>query len=100
MVVGVRPEQIGLSLTPLPGGIEFSVYAALPAGSELIVHARRDNLMFTVKEIRPLRVDIDRPIWLSFAPETFNLYDPVTTRLVASGSGPPAVTLSGATAEG
>lgn len=100
VVVGVRPEQIGLSLTPLPGGIEFSVYAALPAGSELIVHARRDNLMFTVKEIRPLRIDIDRPIWLSFAPETFNLYDPVTTQLVASGSGPPAVTLSGARSEG
>ena len=82
VVVGIRPESIRLSLDPTPGATEFKVYASLPAGAEQIVNARRDNVQLTIRETRPLRVEIDRPIWLSFDPSTFNLYDPVTARLL------------------
>lgn len=91
VVVGIRPENIGLSLEPSPGAPEFKVYSALPAGSELIVNARRGNVMVTIKETRYLKIESDRSVWVSFVPATFNLYDPVSTRLLNSGGGIPAL---------
>ncbi len=85
VVVGIRPESIALSLEPATGAVEFKVYSALPAGSELIVNARREGVTMTVREVRPLRLDIDVPVWLSFDPATFNLYDPDTSRLLDTG---------------
>jgi len=82
VIVGIRPERIGLSTQPAAGATEFKVYSALPAGSEIIVHAQRDSTMLTVRETRSLRLEIDSPVWLSFDPATFNLYDPATSRLI------------------
>ncbi len=85
VVVGIRPESIGLSLEPAAGAVEFKVYSALPAGSEVIVNAHREGALVTVRETRSIRLDIDSPVWLLFDPATFNLYDPETTRLLDGG---------------
>ncbi|MDO8301236.1 chorismate synthase, partial [Lacisediminimonas sp.] len=45
-------QDIRISLAPVPGGAEFSVYSVLPAGSEVIINLRRGNLMLTAKEDR------------------------------------------------
>ena len=82
VVVSIRPEHIGLSQQPVAGAIDFRVYGSLPAGSELIVQARRGDVTLTLRETRPLRLEIDDPIWLSFDPATFNLYDQATGRLL------------------
>lgn len=89
VMVGIRPESISISLEPAPGAVEFRVYSVLPAGAEQIVNARREHVSLTLRETRPLRIEPDHPIWLSFTPATFNLYDPSTSRLFStSQSGP------------
>ncbi len=75
VVTAVRPEDVGLSLTPIPQGIEFKVYSALPAGSEIIVNVKRGDLMLTVKETRAINFEMDQPVWVTFDPNKINVYD-------------------------
>ncbi|MDR7543800.1 MAG: ABC transporter ATP-binding protein [Armatimonadota bacterium] len=87
VVVGIRPEHIGLSLQPASGAIAFKVYSVLPSGSELIVNVRREGTALTIREVRPLHLEIDSPVWLSFDPTTLTLYDPDTSRLLDHAAG-------------
>lgn len=89
VIAGIRPESIMLYLEPQQGAVEFETYSVLPAGAELIVNVRRGDLMLTIRETRPMTIEMDRKVWLSFVPATFNLYDPVTSRLLTDGSGGP-----------
>ncbi len=82
IVAAIRPEDIHLSLTPRPDGVEFTVYSVLPAGSEVVVNVRRGDLMLTIKETRAIAIDMDRPVWLTFDAKTINLYDKQTSALV------------------
>jgi multiple sugar transport system ATP-binding protein len=82
VIVGIRPESIGLALEPQPGAVEFQTYSVLPAGAELIVTARRGELHLTIRETRPLSIDMDRPVWLSFSGAGVTLYDPTTSALI------------------
>ncbi len=83
-VAAIRPEDIHISFTPSPEAIECMVYSVLPAGSEIIVNARRQNLMLTIKETRAINIEMDRCVWLTFDANTINLYDKQTSNLIAS----------------
>jgi len=82
VVVAIRPEDVHLSLEPVPGGVEFQVYSVLPAGSETVVHVRRGDQMLTVKETRPINIEMDSPIWVTFDPGSINLYDKQSGKLI------------------
>ena len=82
VVAGIRPEDIHLSLDPVPQSHEFIVYSVLPAGSEMIVNVRRRDLLLTVKETRAISIEMDRPIWLTFDPNSINLYDKTSGNLI------------------
>ncbi len=82
VVAAVRPEDVHLSLTPVLGSVEFQVYSVLPAGSEMVINVRRGDQMLTVKETRPINVEMDSPIWVTFDPGTINLYDKESGRLI------------------
>ncbi len=82
VVAAIRPEDIHISLTPSPQAIECMVYSVLPAGSEIIVNARRNNLMLTIKETRAINIEMDRCVWLTFDPKTINLFDKETGNLI------------------
>jgi len=83
VVAAIRPEDIALSLEPAPEAVEFVVYSVLPAGSEIVVHAKRGETMLTIKETRrQIKVEIDEPVWLHFEPDTINLYDKQTEQLL------------------
>jgi len=85
IVVAIRPEDISISFEPAPDAAPFVVYSALPSGSELIVQAKRDDTLLTIKETRRgIRVAIDQPIWIQCDPTRVNLYDRKTERLLAS----------------
>jgi len=83
VVAAIRPEDILLSPEPVPGAVEFIVYSALPAGSELIVHAQRNQAVLTIKETRRhIKVEVDQRVWLQFEPDSINLYDKQTEQLL------------------
>lgn len=86
IVAAIRPEDIHLSLEPVPGSVEFQVYSVLPAGSEMVVNVRRGDQRLTVKETRPINVEMDSPIWVTFDPGTINLYDKESGKLIPAGA--------------
>ncbi len=85
VVAALRPEDVQIGFAPLPGGVEFTVYSVLPAGSEVIVNVRRNDLLLTVKETRAVQFEMDRSVWLTFDPKTINLFDQATTNLIPGG---------------
>jgi ABC-type sugar transport system ATPase subunit len=84
VVVAVRPEDIAISSHPLPGAVEFSAYSVLPSGADSTVIARRGEVEITIKEMGISKLKMDDRIWLTFKPETLNLYDKESGNLILS----------------
>jgi ABC-type sugar transport system ATPase subunit len=84
VVLAIRPEDIPISMTPIPGAVEFTAYSVLPSGADSTIIARLGDVAITVKVMGISKVKIDEKIWLSFKPETLNLYDKESGNLVVS----------------
>ena len=84
VVVGIRPEDIGISPQPVPGAVEFSAYSILPSGANSTIIARQDEVELTIKVMGISKIKMDQKIWLTFDPQTLNLYDKDTGNLIMS----------------
>jgi ABC-type sugar transport system ATPase subunit len=82
VVVAVRPEDITISTTPVPGGVEFSAYSVLPSGADSTVVARREDTEVTVRVIGISKIKMDEKIWLKFDSDSLNLYDKASGDLI------------------
>lgn len=74
VVVGIRPEDISISTNPIPDAIEFSAYSVLPSGADSTIIARRGDIELTIRVMGISKIKMDEKIWLSFDPQTLNLY--------------------------
>jgi len=84
VVVGIRPEDIVISPQHVPGAVEFSAYSVLPSGADSTIIARLGDLELTIKVMGISKIKMDEKIWLSFDPQTLNLYDKESGNLIAS----------------
>lgn len=84
VVVALRPEDIAISTTPVPGAVEFSAYSVLPSGADSTIVARREDMEITVKVMGISKIKMDEKVWLKFDPATLNLYDKANGNLVVS----------------
>jgi len=84
VVVGIRPEEIAISNSPVPGGVEFSAYSVLPSGADSTIVARLGDLELTIKVMGISKIKMDEKIWLTFNPHTLNLYDKESGNLITS----------------
>jgi len=84
VVVGVRPEDIVISDTPIPGAVEFRAYSVLPAGADTTIVALIDELEVTIKVMGISQIKMDDKIWLKFESKSLNLYDKETGDLITS----------------
>jgi ABC-type sugar transport system ATPase subunit len=84
VVVGIRPEDIAISPQPISGAVEFIAYSILPSGAETTIIARRDNVELTIKLMGISKIQMDDRIWLTFNPETLNLYHKSDGNLIVS----------------
>ncbi len=75
VVVGVRPEDIAVSATLTPESIEFKAYSVLPSGADSTIVAQRGDLEITIRVMGISKIKMDEKIWLTFDPQTLNLYD-------------------------
>ena len=82
VVVGIRPEDISISTTPIPGAEEFIAYSVLPAGADSTIVARQDDDELTVRVMGISQLKMDQKIWLTFDPKTINVYDKESGNLV------------------
>lgn len=82
VVVGIRPEDISISTTPVPGAVEFVAYSVLPAGADSTIVARQDNDELTIRVMGISQLKMDQKIWLTFDKTTINVYDKESGNLV------------------
>ena len=62
VVVGIRPEDISISTTPTPNGVEFQAYSVLPSGAETTIIARKGETKLTVREMGVSKIKMDQKI--------------------------------------
>ena len=84
VVVAVRPEDIAISTEPVPGSVEFTAYSVLPSGADSTIVARLGDIEITAKVMGISKINMDDKIWLTFDPQTLNLYDQESGNLVVS----------------
>lgn len=84
VVVGIRPEDIHVSLTEDKNAVEFMAYSVLPSGSDTTIIARKGDTELTVKENGVSKIKMDQKIWLSFEKDSVNLYDKESGNLVTA----------------
>jgi len=84
VVVGIRPEDIAISSQPIPGAVEFSAYSVLPSGADSTIVARLGEVELTIKVMGISKIQMDDRIWLTFDPQTLNLYDKESGNLIVS----------------
>jgi ABC-type sugar transport system ATPase subunit len=82
VVVAVRPEDIAISTEPVPGSVEFTAYSVLPSGADSTIVAHRGRLEVTVRVMGISAINIDDRIWLTFDPQTLNLFGQESGELV------------------
>ncbi len=83
VVLAARPEDISLSTTPVPGGVEFTAYSVLPSGADSTIVARREDIEVTVRVMGTSSIRMDDRVWVRFDPASLNLYDKENGNLVA-----------------
>jgi ABC-type sugar transport system ATPase subunit len=82
VVVAVRPEDIAISTEPVPGAVEMTAYSVLPSGADSTIIARLGDVEITVRVMGISTITMDDKIWLTFDPQTLNLYDQESGNLV------------------
>jgi ABC-type sugar transport system ATPase subunit len=83
VVVGIRPEDIAITTEPVPSGVEFSAYSILPSGADSTIVARRGDVELTIRVMGISKIQMDQKIWLSFKPDTLNLFDKSSGSLIS-----------------
>jgi multiple sugar transport system ATP-binding protein len=84
VVVGIRPEDIAISTIPIPGAVEFSAYSVLPSGADSTIIAHLGEIELTIKVMGISKIKMDQKIWLTFDPQTLNLYHKESGNLITS----------------
>ncbi len=82
-VIGIRPEKISISKTPVEGAIKAKVYASQPAGSETTVVLSLGSSELLAKEIGIKHYSMDSEVYLSIENDKANLFSKESGWLVA-----------------
>jgi multiple sugar transport system ATP-binding protein len=82
VVVGIRPEDISISTTEIPGAVEFIAYSVLPSGADSTIVARLGETELTVRVMGISQIKMDQKIWLTFDQTTINVYNKESGNLV------------------
>ena len=83
VVLGIRPEKIGIFSQNGDGAIAASVYATQPAGSETTIHLKMgDDSVVLAKEMGIRNYAVDQVVHVKIAPDKLNVFAKETGRLI------------------
>lgn len=82
VVIGIRPEKIGLAPADEAGVIASTVYSVQPAGSETTIHLKMGDSIVLAKEMGIRNYSIDQTVGLRIDPDKINVFDKGTGRLI------------------
>ena len=74
-ILGVRPEDVELSVTDQPDWSPARVYVTEEMGNETIVVLNDGATRITARAPAGLRLDFDTPVWFRFRPEKLHWFD-------------------------
>jgi multiple sugar transport system ATP-binding protein len=84
LIVAARPEDIEINVQPIPGAVEFLVYAVLSAGPELFVNLRCEETTLVARVASQLQLTMDQPVWVRLKIDNLNIYNKSTGDLIAA----------------
>jgi multiple sugar transport system ATP-binding protein len=76
VVLGVRPEHVHVSLTPVPGAIQGEVFVVEDLGNELLLDMRVDGQPVVARLSGIDEPAIGDPVWLGFDQKDVHIFDP------------------------
>jgi len=75
VVLGVRPEDVSLSQTPLPGYRPGKVFVAEPLGPDVLVTVRLDGELVKARVPTPFRLGYDSTVHVGFNRDRLHLFN-------------------------
>jgi multiple sugar transport system ATP-binding protein len=81
-ILGVRPEQMMLTVTAKKEAVEAAVYASQPAGSETLVQIQFGKTRMLVKEMGIVSYERDQKVYAEINPNMINVYNKTTGALI------------------
>ncbi len=78
LVLGVRPEDVKLSVTQLEGGLPATVYVTEALGNETYVFLNLGKERIVARAGPAMRLDIESKVWISFDETKLHFFDPAS----------------------
>ncbi|GAA0588789.1 ABC transporter ATP-binding protein [Kribbella sandramycini] len=74
VVLGVRPEDVALSPTPVEGYRQGRVFVSEPLGPDVLVTVRIEDELLKARVPTPFRLGHDAPVYVGLNPERLHLF--------------------------
>jgi multiple sugar transport system ATP-binding protein len=76
--LGVRPENIKLSVTEFDGGLPATVYVTEALGNETFVFLNLGKGRIVARTGPAMRLDMESKVWISFDETKLHFFDPLS----------------------
>jgi multiple sugar transport system ATP-binding protein len=74
VVLGIRPEDVSLSPTPVAGYRQGRVFVSEPLGPDVLVTVRIEGELLKARVPTPFRLGHDAPVYVGFNPQRLHLF--------------------------
>ncbi|MCS7241320.1 MAG: ABC transporter ATP-binding protein [Candidatus Caldatribacterium sp.] len=81
VVLGIRPENLEISMKPILGAISFSVILVEPIGNRLVIHLKRGEKVLKAKIPRQ-EIVLQQEVWVRFPLEFLKFFDGETLEAI------------------
>jgi len=78
LVLGVRPEDMKVSKSTVPDGIQAKIYVIEPIGDSVIVDARIGATLIKAKADPTFQAKLDDTVYLTFDTKRMHVFDKKT----------------------
>ena len=82
LILGIRPEDISVDLSPSSGAVSATVYMTEPLGKETLLTLKAGEILIKVSTSSRLRLDIGDEVWMRFEEEAIHLFNGKTEEAI------------------
>ena len=75
LILGVRPEDISVDLSPSSGAVSVTVYMTEPLGKETLLTLRTGEVLIKASTSSRLQLNIGDEVWMRFEEGAIHLFD-------------------------
>jgi multiple sugar transport system ATP-binding protein len=88
LILGIRPEDLEVEMSPVPGALRAIVYVIEQMGREILLTATMGTDAVRVFTSADAALDAEQEVWLAFREGSVHLFDGQTEETLDSGEGP------------